>query len=491
MALSQWRKYILWFAQEHVEFRKSEIDSILKLRNICMRNVVNVGQNDPFWIVELENDEAAKRLASRSVSLRCVMEHYSHSTNYGTFHTGLEKYVSENYSTLANLFGEDKTFKITVETYNKHLTQSDKVRKIEEFDYMPIKGSVDLKNPDTDWWYIEYYGTDPLHVPAEPECTLFGKWIADGQRSVIKDLSLKKRKFIGNTSMDPQLSLLMANQALVQEGDFVLDPFVGTGSLLVAAAKFGGFVMGTDIDYMMLHGKTKPSRISQKIREKDECVESNFVQYQCESQYLDVIITDFSLPTWRANVQFDCIITDPPYGIREATEKVESKSRKKPNPNSADPNQPHYPSTSNYNLDEMFYDLLVFSVQHLKLGGRLVCWIPFYRADYTPERIPKHPCLEIIANSEQVLSNFTSRRLLTYEKIVEPAEDDLNSVVERSSNIDFRDRYFCPMEESRQERRIRVAKLKETGRQEALKRGKVLNEEGKVVYPKSPSETVK
>jgi tRNA G10 N-methylase Trm11 len=29
--------------------------------------------------------------------------------------------------------------------------------------------------------------------------------------------------------MDPQLSLYMANQALVQPGDLVLDPFVGTG----------------------------------------------------------------------------------------------------------------------------------------------------------------------------------------------------------------------------------------------------------------------
>lgn len=40
--------------------------------------------------------------------------------------------------------------------------------------------------------------------------------------------------------MDPTLSLLMANQAKVQKGDLVLDPFVGTGSLLVAAAKCGG-----------------------------------------------------------------------------------------------------------------------------------------------------------------------------------------------------------------------------------------------------------
>lgn len=46
--------------------------------------------------------------------------------------------------------------------------------------------------------------------------------------------------------MDPTLSMLMANQALVQAGSLVLDPFVGTGSLLVAAAKCGGMFIDSN-----------------------------------------------------------------------------------------------------------------------------------------------------------------------------------------------------------------------------------------------------
>jgi len=60
--------------------------------------------------------------------------------------------------------------------------------------------------------------------------------------------------------MDPLLSLLMANLGRVTKDSLVLDPFVGTGSLLVAAALTGGYVYGTDIDYLMLHGKTRPTR---------------------------------------------------------------------------------------------------------------------------------------------------------------------------------------------------------------------------------------
>lgn len=54
--------------------------------------------------------------------------------------------------------------------------------------------------------------------------------VSTAQRRLINDLSLKRRKFIGTTSMDAGLSLLMANQARINKGDLVMDPFVGSGS---------------------------------------------------------------------------------------------------------------------------------------------------------------------------------------------------------------------------------------------------------------------
>lgn len=54
----------------------------------------------------------------------------------------------------------------------------------------------------------------------------------------MKEFSVKTRKFIGNTSMDAQISVLMANQAQVKPGDLVLDPFVGTGEYLLTPIQF-------------------------------------------------------------------------------------------------------------------------------------------------------------------------------------------------------------------------------------------------------------
>lgn len=68
--------------------------------------------------------------------------------------------------------------------------------------------------------------------------------------------------------------------------------------------------MGTDIDYMMLHARTRPSRITQKVREKDESIRANLRQYNCEQLYADVCVSDFSRDIWRNELQFDSIITD-------------------------------------------------------------------------------------------------------------------------------------------------------------------------------------
>jgi tRNA (guanine10-N2)-methyltransferase len=66
--------------------------------------------------------------------------------------------------------------------------------------------------------------------------------------------------------MDPLLAFFMANLGLVDSGKLVLDPFVGTGSLLLAAAHFGGLVCGGNIDFLTLHARSRPSRFGQKIR---------------------------------------------------------------------------------------------------------------------------------------------------------------------------------------------------------------------------------
>ena len=65
---------------------------------------------------------------------------------------------------------------------------------------------------------------------------------------------LNKRVYLGPTSTFNDLAFLMCNQALVTPGSTVLDPFVGTGGLLIPPASRQAHVFGSDLDIRVLNG---------------------------------------------------------------------------------------------------------------------------------------------------------------------------------------------------------------------------------------------
>lgn len=69
--------------------------------------------------------------------------------------------------------------------------------------------------------------------------------------------NLKQRVYLGPTSLDNELALLMATIARCRPGCVALDPFAGTGSILVACSLLGSTCFGTEIDWRVLRGKGK------------------------------------------------------------------------------------------------------------------------------------------------------------------------------------------------------------------------------------------
>lgn len=198
--------------------------------------------------------------------------------------------------------------------------------------------------------------------------------------------------------MDPQLALIMSNMAQCTRQTLAYDPFVGTGSLLVAAAHFGAHVAGADLDYNLIHSRGLSSRAGQKYRRKDQTIRNNLKQYGLESAFVDILVADFSRQYVRDDLEFDCIVTDPPYGIREKTKKVGPTNRGG-SPTQLETSQEDVndvtssvmtTTTTNdggkfvhtkkikYNLGDIYYDLLEFAVKHLVDSGRLVFWLPVF-----------------------------------------------------------------------------------------------------------------
>lgn len=71
----------------------------------------------------------------------------------------------------------------------------------------------------------------------------FGREVGFADRKLLPTFQLKSRTYLGPTAMDAEMAFLMANQAKATSGKLVYDPFVGTGSILVSAARFGAITM--------------------------------------------------------------------------------------------------------------------------------------------------------------------------------------------------------------------------------------------------------
>jgi len=97
------------------------------------------------------------------------------------------------------------------------------------------------------------------------------------------------------TSLKPIWARLLVNLARCKEGEVLLDPFCGTGSILIEGAIIGCKVIGSDLDKKMVFG----------ARKNLEFYELKGKVLQANALYLDKTLKKNSI---------DAIATDPPYG---------------------------------------------------------------------------------------------------------------------------------------------------------------------------------
>ncbi|KAL9961722.1 hypothetical protein ACROYT_G030722 [Oculina patagonica] len=134
-----------------------------------------------------------------------------------------------------------------------------------------------------------------------------------------------------------------------------------------------------------------------------------------------------------------------PYGIREGARKLDTNDDVQEEPGSGDQTSP-CSAVRGCRLSEILTTLLDLAARYLVLHGRLVYWLPIYRPSYSEAFIPSHPCLKLVANSEQCLSRNVSRRLITMEKVKEHKVGSPNLSVVHQKFLDscdnFRNNYF-------------------------------------------------
>jgi tRNA (guanine10-N2)-methyltransferase len=352
-------------------------------------------------VAHFEDDDEVRKVLSRAILIREIVELLAEGDS-------VDSLVAQTHTLPTDYYApyKEAAFRFVVDDYMRKICLKEQVALINRFSFMPLLGPVSMTDAKV---------TFSIHCDAVAGKNYLGRLIGTGRRDLIDHFNLKKRGYLGTTSMDSELSLVMCNLACVSSGDLVYDPFVGTGSLLCTSAFFGGFPIGSDIDGRQMRGSEGRS------------IHSNMRQYNVENRFIGGCVFDILQHPWRDGFVVDAILTDPPYGVRAGAKKIGCKYESPSSYScrlSAEESAERYPKTIPYEMDELAQDLHQFALKFLRIGGRLVYWYPMEINEDGSRAtkcqllsvLPKVKGIEIVSVIFQQCRLF-DRWLVTFERV--------------------------------------------------------------------------
>ena len=148
---------------------------------------------------------------------------------------------------------------------------------------------IDLSAPEVE---LRIFASDRLHFYLNS---------VEIDRSGFEERKVAKRPFFSPISLHPRYARTLVNLTRVKVGQRLLDPFCGTGGVLIEAASIGVKAIGSDISPKMVEG----------------CKE-NLKHFDLGWERIEVSdIGDIE----RSIGRVDCVATDPPYGRATSTMK--------------------------------------------------------------------------------------------------------------------------------------------------------------------------
>ena len=275
------KKFFLYYP---MTLPHAELRAILEAEGIPFRPLGELCQLTEIACQEEHAKVIAERVAARAAFTRaCCLELFSCPADEG------EILRAAGEVPFPRFLGPGEIFRVRVKrvrNYSRELSTLKLERELGAVVYRSTPGlKVNLRRPQ-----VELLGvlTEGLFF--------LGLKLSEVPKGSFTARRPSRRPFFHPAAMMPKLARCMVNLARARPGELVLDPFCGTGSILIEAALMGCRVVGADISPRMAFGCLLNAR---------------YVGVEPEA----IIVADaLSPPCIRA----DRVVTDPPYG-RSAT----------------------------------------------------------------------------------------------------------------------------------------------------------------------------
>ena len=231
----------------------------------------------------IENPEICQKLIDRATLLKSILKIYGEGETIEEVLTDVEK---NNLDEIKLEQESLKSFRFDIDFRGLSEKRKVQLEMINKFDKFPMKAKVDINNAERIFIIFRNVVENQKIKKIISTKYYFGKLISgkdDKKLRFYTKYDLVNRKYIGPTSTDHVLSFLMTNFAQIKEGQMVIDPFVGTGSLLIPPSIYNAICFGCDLDVRVLRGYsvgyTRKSEEDKSAEKMKGNIFSNFDDY--------------------------------------------------------------------------------------------------------------------------------------------------------------------------------------------------------------------
>jgi tRNA (guanine10-N2)-dimethyltransferase len=195
----------------------------------------------------------------------------------------LGSYEPDNIRNLSNVELREGTFAIKAKRFEGMMKDIDSQKLIRDVGSIFSKNNdVNLKDPDI---IIRMQLCDKVHLYIEDRMV---------DRNIMEKRKVGERPFFSPISLHPKYARALINLTGAKKGDTILDPFCGTGGVMIEAAEMGMKAIASDFDEDMVLG----------------CIEN--MEFYGLKLHDHEIIDIKDIPERFSDI--DIIVTDPPYG---------------------------------------------------------------------------------------------------------------------------------------------------------------------------------
>ena len=203
--------YIVLFNhdQHWLDFRLAEFDSLLILNGLNPNDVYKKSDlSSAFIKANFPSDEVVLKICSRAILIKAIYQLWSITSC--TFSEVVNEVSSLSLSE-KSLFGND-SWSIEVEAFCRTLTFEQKRECRLRFNSVVLSGPVNVVSPSISLWILVDFSLTPHKAIEDIDSVpaYFGKLVSkSGMKDVIKKFDLKNRLYLGPTSLDHSLALIL------------------------------------------------------------------------------------------------------------------------------------------------------------------------------------------------------------------------------------------------------------------------------------------